>query len=376
MLSLHRVTQSPCLTLPKRSSSSSSSLTREHKTRIRRDSRIRHLSLRAASSFDDDDEPILPAEFKDTTTATTEASSSSSSSSSSSDDYKRYRLANPITFKRISTEKEQRKYKKTKDGYYDLVITDNIPTLDSLIRDVIPEQLKPFVPTSVLPGEAIFESPLVSFAYERGWRDSFKRSGFPGLEIEAKNALNALVDSENDIVIDCSCGSGLFTREFARSGKFGGVIALDYSQAMIKEAKERSDKDTSLPADSICFVRADVGRLPFENDSIGGISASAAIHCWPDVQAAVSEIYRVLKNGRVFTGTTFATPNVPFLDDNQNRILSALSRDLSNQNSGSLRFWNPSDLRDQLQSVGFTDVIIEREDNYLFFKARKQQAST
>ena len=141
-----------------------------------------------------------------------------------------------------------------------------------------------------------------------------------------------------------------------RSGKCGGIVALDFSESMIKEAMERAQKDTSVPADNIAFVRADVGRLPFANDSIGGVSASAAIHCWPDVQSASLEIFRVLKPGRIFTGTTFATPNVPFLDDDQNRLLSTLSRDLSASRPGTngLRFWNSADLRDQLQSVGFS----------------------
>jgi ubiquinone/menaquinone biosynthesis C-methylase UbiE len=180
-------------------------------------------------------------------------------------------------------------------------------------------------------------------------------------------------DALGDVILDCSCGSGLFTREFARSGKYDGVIALDFSESMIKEAMERAKKDTSIPADAIAFVRADVGRLPFERDSLGGVSASAAIHCWPDVQSACAEIFRVLKPGRMFTGTTFATPNVPFLDDDQNRLLSTLSRDLSASRPGTngLRFWNSADLRDQLQSIGFSDVTILREKDYLFWKARK-----
>ena len=137
---------------------------------------------------------------------------------------------------------------------------------------------------------------MVSFAYERGWRDNFKRSGFPGVEVEKDNAMEALgEDAVGDVIIDCSCGSGLFTREFARSGKYDGIVALDFSESMIKEAMERAQKDTSVPADKIAFVRADVGRLPFANDSIGGVSASAAIHCWPDVQSACAEIFRVLK---------------------------------------------------------------------------------
>ena len=314
-------------------------------------------------------ENTIPAEFTDSKEET-----SASSSTSSKSPYQKYRLASPITFEPLESEKDRRKYPMNEDGYFDLIAKSGVPSLDKLLRDVSPEPLKRFIPTSNAPGEALFESPFVSFAYERGWRDNFKRSGFPGVKIEKDNAMDALgEDAVGDVILDCSCGSGLFTREFARSGKYDGVVALDFSESMIKEAMERTQKDTSVPADNIAFVKADVGRLPFTNDSLGGVSASAAIHCWPNVQSACAEIFRVLKPGRVFTGTTFATPNVPFLDDEQNRLLSTLSRDLSARRPGTngLRFWNSADLRDQLQSVGFSDVTILREKDYLFWKARK-----
>lgn len=33
-------------------------------------------------------------------------------------------------------------------------------------------------------GTELFRNPLVSFLYERGWRQNFNRSGFPGLDEE------------------------------------------------------------------------------------------------------------------------------------------------------------------------------------------------
>jgi len=355
------------------------------KRRLRHASWKRTTTTTKAKDGDEDETQAgsaIPAEFTDSNETASSSSSSSSSSTSSAtttatatkSPHEKYRLASPITFKALETEADRRKHPLNEDGYFDLVAKNDVPSLDKLLRDLSPEPFKRLIPTSNLPGEALFESPLVSFAYERGWRDNFKRSGFPGLEVEKENAMDALgEDALGDVILDCSCGSGLFTREFARSGKYDGVIALDFSESMIKEAMERAKKDTSIPADAIAFVRADVGRLPFERDSLGGVSASAAIHCWPDVQSACAEIFRVLKPGRMFTGTTFATPNVPFLDDDQNRLLSTLSRDLSASRPGTngLRFWNSADLRDQLQSVGFVDVTILREKDYLFWKVRK-----
>jgi len=61
----------------------------------------------------------------------------------------------------------------------------------------------------------------------------------------------------------------------------------------------------------ILAVRADVGRLPFATGSVDAIHAGAAIHCWPNPQAAMAEISRVLKPGGIFVASTFLTPFAP-----------------------------------------------------------------
>lgn len=39
-------------------------------------------------------------------------------------------------------------------------------------------------------------------------------------------------------IVDASCGSGPFTRLFAKSGLFSQVVALDYSENMLRECHE------------------------------------------------------------------------------------------------------------------------------------------
>ena len=92
-------------------------------------------------------------------------------------------------------------------------------------------------------GVETFRSPIVSFLYERGWRQSFARAGFPGVDEEFKTALRLLLDgnetTSRKLIVDLSCGSGLFTRRFIKSGEFDEVVALDYSEAMLRETKQR-----------------------------------------------------------------------------------------------------------------------------------------
>lgn len=48
-------------------------------------------------------------------------------------------------------------------------------------------------------------------------------------------------------IIDASCGSGLFSRLFAKSGLFSHVVALDYSENMLKQCYEFIEKEDNFP---------------------------------------------------------------------------------------------------------------------------------
>lgn len=47
-------------------------------------------------------------------------------------------------------------------------------------------------------------------------------------------------------IVDMSCGSGLFSRRFVRSGKFESVIAADFSESMLGQARLFFEEDKSI----------------------------------------------------------------------------------------------------------------------------------
>ena len=102
---------------------------------------------------------------------------------------------------------------------------------------------------------------------------------------------------------------GLFTRRFTKSGKYDRVIGCDYSDSMLTEARRRIGADPSLSPSrrktQLDLVRCDVGRIPMKTESIDAFHAGAAMHCWPELPLAASEIYRVLKPGGRYFATTF-----------------------------------------------------------------------
>ncbi|TYH87895.1 hypothetical protein ES332_D01G150500v1 [Gossypium tomentosum] len=85
----------------------------------------------------------------------------------------------------------------------------------------------------------LFRTPVVSFLYERGRRQNFIFGGFPGPGKEFEMAKKYLKPVLGGNIVDASCGSGLFSRLFAKSGLFSQVVALDYSENMLRQSMKR-----------------------------------------------------------------------------------------------------------------------------------------
>ena len=52
--------------------------------------------------------------------------------------------------------------------------------------------------------------------------------------------------AEGGLLVDVSCGSGLFSRKFAKSGAYSGVIALDFSENMLRQCYDFIKSDDTL----------------------------------------------------------------------------------------------------------------------------------
>ena len=233
-----------------------------------------------------------------------------------------------------------------------------------------------------LSGTSLFETPIVSNAYERGWRDSFAWAGFPGKEKEFDVAMRFVKENTNqrqqqnqkqvgEVVLDVSCGSGLFARKFVDSKAFARVVASDFSENMLIEASQFA-REENIDATAITFVRADVGRLPFETGSVDVVHAGAALHCWPSPTQAMAEISRVLKPGGTFVASTFLDPSANLNNDDLTKPFSDFFRDAKLGTGGAFnRFWTEQELKDLCQMVGLENFKRERERQYILFAVKK-----
>lgn len=212
------------------------------------------------------------------------------------------------------------------------------------------------------PGTELFRSPIVSFLYERGWRQNFNQSGFPGPEEEFKMAQEYFRSAEGGLLVDVSCGSGLFSRKFAKSGAYSAVIALDFSENMLRQCYEFIKMEDPTLSSKLALVRADVCRLPFLSASVDAVHAGAALHCWPSALNAIAEITRILRSGGVFVGTTFlryrsSTP--PILRPLRERIFQGYN------------YLTEEEIEDLCKSCGLVNYSSKVQQSFIMFSGQK-----
>ncbi|XP_065848688.1 uncharacterized methyltransferase At2g41040, chloroplastic-like isoform X2 [Euphorbia lathyris] len=234
----------------------------------------------------------------------------------------------------------------SKDNYLDLTVTAGMK-----------------VYTEARPvGTELFRSPVVSFLYERGWRQIFSQGGFPGPDEEFKMAQEYFKPVQGGLLIDVSCGSGLFSRKFAKSGTYSKVIASDFSENMLRQCYDFIKQDNTIPNTNLALVRADVSRLPFPSGSVDAVHAGAALHCWPSPSNAIAEISRVLRSGGVFVGTTFLrySESSPWVE-----------RVVRESLMGTYSYLIKEEVEELCTSCGLTNYQCQVQQTFIMFSAEK-----
>jgi ubiquinone/menaquinone biosynthesis C-methylase UbiE len=100
-------------------------------------------------------------------------------------------------------------------------------------------------------------------------------------------------------LLDIPTGTALFTLEKYIKMKNANITCMDYSQNMLKAAKEKF-KQNGL--NNIVCMQGDIGDLPFEDNTFDLILSMNGFHAFPNKEKAFSEIIRVLKSTGTFIG--------------------------------------------------------------------------
>jgi SAM-dependent methyltransferase len=216
-------------------------------------------------------------------------------------------------------------------------------------------------PAASTPAQRFMESELVARLYDRLWRPTFVRvfagrgaagsaGGFGGEFFIHKNALG--LDERPGPYLDLSCGPGAFSRAMAAAAPGETIVGVDISRAMLEAAAQRL-----RGYGNVVLVRADAQKLPFGDGQFGGVNNAGALHVYDDPEAAFCEVFRVLRPGGIYVGSTFAESS---------RAAGRLAARLTG-----IRRFDPAELRAWLSRIGFSEYEQIRLGDGFVFRARK-----
>jgi ubiquinone/menaquinone biosynthesis C-methylase UbiE len=146
-------------------------------------------------------------------------------------------------------------------------------------------------------------------------------------------------------VLDVACGTGNFTRDFAKSvGPDGLVVGIDVSETMLGRAVE--DTREATLDDRVAYIRGDAQELPFQDRSFDAVCCFAALHLFADPMRALDRMTAVLTEGgriAIFTSVRGRTPPL--------RAFESVM-----QSRSGMRMFERDDVTEALEERGFTDI--------------------
>src|SRR5271157_1800264 len=98
-------------------------------------------------------------------------------------------------------------------------------------------------------------------------------------------------------ILDCGCGPGSITLDFAELVSPGQVIGIDIESTHIEKARllQKARKVSNVE-----FQVGDINKLPFNDNTFDAVFAHGVIEYFRNPVHAFSEIHRVLRSNGVF----------------------------------------------------------------------------
>jgi malonyl-CoA O-methyltransferase len=168
----------------------------------------------------------------------------------------------------------------------------------------------------------------------------------------------ALIRGEPKTILDLGSGSGYFSRALKDRFPRASVIALDFSEEMLQQARKRRRWIRNF--DCVC---GDGAKLPITTQSIDWCISSLML-AWTDPPDSVfAEVQRVLKLGGLFSFTTFGP-------DTLQELRAAWST--LDSKAHVHRFIDMHDLGDALMRSGFAEPVMDVDRIVLTYRDAKQ----
>jgi ubiquinone/menaquinone biosynthesis C-methylase UbiE len=163
--------------------------------------------------------------------------------------------------------------------------------------------------------------------------------------------------------LDVPAGSGVALRGL-RPGGGVALVAADISPRMLERCLDTA-RDLGV-SDQVTTTLADVGRLPFADDSFDLVVSFTGLHVFPDPHLAITEMVRVLRPGAAITGSALFAGSFRGLERRYELVHAAgrLSQVLG-------PMCTAADARRWLAEAGAPDARIEMSGGIGYFRAVK-----
>jgi ubiquinone/menaquinone biosynthesis C-methylase UbiE len=108
--------------------------------------------------------------------------------------------------------------------------------------------------------------------------------------------------------LEVACGTGtllemiLWWRKWMKLPEVA-ITGIDYAEPMLIGARRRFAHHKNMT-----LAHADAAQLPFATDTFQTANIANAIHCFPNIQGALKDIYRVLKPGGTLAANVLLYP--------------------------------------------------------------------
>jgi ubiquinone/menaquinone biosynthesis C-methylase UbiE len=164
-------------------------------------------------------------------------------------------------------------------------------------------------------------------------------------------------------VLDVPVGGGVALRGLRPGGRID-YVAADISPKMLERAREVARRRGV--EGQVTTAIADVGELPFPDDSFDLVVSLTGLHVFPDPRQAIREMVRVLKPGAAITGSSLFTGGFRGLERRYELVHAAGRR---------AHVLGPmctaAEARRWLQEAGGSDVRLEMSGGMGYFRAIK-----
>lgn len=162
-------------------------------------------------------------------------------------------------------------------------------------------------------------------------------------------------------LLDVPIGTAVFTYKKYKELKNAKIIGLDYSEDMLKQAKEVLSRNDIT---NVELVQGDVRDIPYEDNSFDYVLTMNGFHVFPDKDKAFKEMSRVLKQNGKLIACFYIIGKSRKTDWLANNILAK-------KGWFTKPFDNEEDIRNRLKNGGFRIIDFEVRGSIVIFCAEK-----